>query len=330
MRRREFIALLGGAAAAWPLAARAQQPDGMRRIGVLMTLAEDDPEAKARLAGFRQGLEKRGWSEGRNVRIDYRYALAGAQAQVLAKELVALQPDVIFAHSTPTVAALQRESRTIPIVFAGLADPIGSGFVASLPRPGGNITGVMQYEASVTGKWLAMLKEIAPSLVRAAFVANPKTAPFYDYYLRAGKALGPSLGIDVVLSPVENDAADIERAIESFASAPNGGLVLMPDTATAVHRDLIIALAARHRMPAVYFSRLFVAAGGLMSYGVDFVDLFRQAASYVDRILRGDKPADLPVQAATKFETTVNLKTAKALGLTVPPGLLVAADEVIE
>jgi putative ABC transport system substrate-binding protein len=330
MRRREFIALLGGAAAAWPLAARAQQPDGMRRIGVLMTLAEDDPEAKARLAGFRQGLEKRGWSEGRNVRIDYRYALAGAQAQVLAKELVALQPDVIFAHSTPTVAALQRESRTIPIVFAGLADPIGSGFVASLPRPGGNITGVMQYEASVTGKWLAMLKEIAPSLVRAAFVANPKTAPFYDYYLRAGKALGPSLGIDVVLSPVENDAADIERAIESFASAPNGGLVLMPDTATAVHRDLIIALAARHRMPAVYFSRLFVAAGGLMSYGVDFVDLLRQAASYVDRILRGDKPADLPVQAATKFETTVNLKTAKALGLTVPPGLLVAADEVIE
>ena len=327
MRRRELITLIGGAAA-WPLAARAQQPDGMRRIGVLMGLAEDDPETKARLAGFRRGLEKRGWTEGRNVRIDYRYATAGAEAQVLAKELVALQPDVIFTHSTPTVAALQRESSTIPIVFAGLADPIGSGFVASLPRPGGNITGVMQYEASVTGKWLTILKEIAPSLVRAAFVANLKTG-IYDYYLRAGEALGPSLGIDVVLSPFEN-AADIERAIESFASAPNGGLVVVPDFASVVHRDLIIALAARHRLPAVYSYRFFVVAGGLMSYGIDFADLCRQAASYVDRILRGDKPADLPVQAATKFETTVNLKTAKALGLTVPPGLLVAADEVIE
>jgi putative ABC transport system substrate-binding protein len=330
MKRREVIRLLGASvAAAWPLAVRAQQPERMRRVGVLMGLAEDDPETKARLTGFRQGLEKRGWSEGHNVRIDYRFAPAGAQAQVLAKELVALQPDAIFANGTPNVAALQRESSTIPIVFAGLSDPIGSGFIASLPRPGGNITGVMQYEASVTGKWLAMLKEIAPSLVRTAFVANPKTATFYDYYLREGKALGPSLGIDVVLSPFEN-AADIERAIESFASAPNGGLVVPPDITTIVHRDLIIALAARHRMPAVYTQRVFVAAGGLMSYGVDFADLFRQAASYVDRILRGDKPADLPVQAATKFETTVNLKTAKALGLTVPPGLLVAADEVIE
>jgi putative tryptophan/tyrosine transport system substrate-binding protein len=329
MRRREFITLLGGAAAAWPVVARAQQPDGMRRIGVLIGFAEDDPEAKARLAAFRQGLEKRGWSEGRNVRIDYRYAPAGAQAQVLAKELVALQPDVILAHSTPVTAALQRESRTIPIVFAVVADPLGSGFVASLPRPGGNITGVMQYEASVTGKWLAMLKEIAPSLVRAAFVANPKTATFYDFYLRAGKALASSLGIEPVLTLVENPA-DIERAIESFARVPNGGLVLIPDVSTAVHRNLIIALAARHRLPAVYWDRSLVAAGGLMSYGNDLVDVFRQAASYVDRILRGDKPADLPVQAATKFETVVNLKTAKALGLTVPPGLLVAADELIE
>ena len=252
-----------------------------------------------------------------------------AQTQVLVKELVALQPDAIFAHATQLVAALQRESRTIPIVFAGVADPIGSGFIASLPRPGGNITGVMQYEASVTGKWLAMLKEIAPSLVRAAIVANPKTATYYEYYLRAGEALGPSLGIDVVFSPFEN-AADMERAIESFARAPNGGLILMPDFTNVVHRDLIIALAAKHKLPSVYYERLFVASGGLMSYGVDFVDLWRQAASYVDRILRGDKPADLPVQAATKFETTVNLKTAKALGLTVPPGLLVAADEVIE
>ena len=293
-----------------------------------MGLAEDDPETKARLAAFRQGLEKRGWSEGRNVHIDYRFAPAIAQMQVLAKELVALQPDVIFAHSTPVTAAVQRESSTIPIVFVAIADPVGSGFVASLPRPGGNMTGVMNYEASVIGKWLAMLKEIAPSLVRAAFVANPKTTP-YNYFLRAGEALAPSLGIEPVPTLVEN-ATDIERAIASFASAPNGGLVVIPDVAATVHRDLIIALAARHRVPAVYFARYWVAAGGLMSYGNDFVDVFRQAASYVDRILRGDKPADLPVQAATKFETVVNLKTAKALGLTVPPGLLVAADEVIE
>ena len=329
MRRREFIAYIGGAAAAWPLAAGAQQPDGMQRIGVLMGLAEDDPETKARLAAFRQGLEKRGWSEGRNVRIDYRFAPGGAQAQMLSKELVALQPDVILSHNTPVTAALQRESRTIPIVFAVAADPIGSGFVASLPRPGGNITGVMLYEASVAGKWLAMLKEIAPSLVRAALVANPKTATFYDFYVEAAKAAAPSVGIEPVPTLVEN-ATDIERAIGSFASAPNGGLVLIPDIAALIHRDLIIALAARHRLPAVYNSRIFVAAGGLMSYGNDFVDMFRQAASYVDRILRGDKPADLPVQAATKFETIINLKTAKALGLTVPPGLLVAADEVIE
>jgi putative ABC transport system substrate-binding protein len=328
IQRRDFITLLGGAAA-WPIAAGAQQPERLRHIGVLIGLAEDDPETKARLAGFRRGLEKRGWTEGRNVRFDYRFAPAGAQAQVLAKELVALQPDAIFAHATLLAAALQHESRTIPIVFAGVADPVGSGLIASLTRPGGNITGVMLYESSVTGKWLAMLKEIAPSLVRAAVLTNPKTATYYDYYLRAGEALGPSLGIDVVFSPFEN-AADIERAIKSFAGAPNGGLVVVPDFTNAVHRDLIIALADQHKLPSVYYERLFVPSGGLMSYGVDFVDLWRQAASYVDRILRGDNPADLPVQAATKFETTVNLKTAKALGLTVPPGLLVAADEVIE
>jgi putative ABC transport system substrate-binding protein len=327
MRRRDFIKGIV-VSTTWPLAARAQQ-ERMRRIGVLAALAEDDPEMKARLAAFRQGLEKRGWSEGSNFRIDYRFAPAGAQAQVLAKELVALQPDVILSHSTPVTAALQRESRTIPIVFAAVADPIGSGFVASLPRPGGNITGVMQYEASITGKWLAMLKEIAPSLVRAAFVANPKTATFYNYYLQAAEVAAPSLGIEPVPTLVEN-ATDIERAIETFASVPNGGLVLIPDITTAVHRDLIIAVAARHRIPAVYYSRALVAAGGLMSYGNDLIDLFRQAASYVDRILRGDRPAELPVQAATRFETVVNLKTAKALGLTMPPGLLVAADEVIE
>jgi putative tryptophan/tyrosine transport system substrate-binding protein len=328
-RRKFLAALLGGAAAAWPLAARAQQAARVRRIGVLVGLVEDDQETTARLAAFRDELEKRGWSEGRNVRIDYRFAPASAQMKVFAKELVALQPDVIFAHSTPVTAALQRESRTIPIVFASITDPIGSGFVASLPRPGGNITGVMQYEASVIGKWLAMLKEIAPNLMRAAFVANPRTAPFYNYYLQAAEAAAPSVGIEPVPTLVEN-ATDIEPAIASFVSAPNGGLVVIPDVTALAHRDLIIALAARHRIPTVYYSRVFVAAGGLMSYGNDFIDLFRQAAAYVDRILRGDKPADLPVQAATKFETIINLKTAKALGLTVPPGLLVAADEVIE
>jgi putative ABC transport system substrate-binding protein len=330
VKRREFIALLGGAAAAWPLAAQGQQSDQRRRIGVLTALAEDDPENQARLAGFRLGLENCGWSEGRNVRIDYRFAPAASpdQVQLFAKELVALRPDVIFTHTTPVVTALQRETRAIPIVFAAIADPIGSGFIASLPHPGGNITGVMLYEPSVTGKWLSMLKEIAPQLARAAFVVNPTTA-VYNYYLRAAEPLSRSLGIDLVLTLVAN-TAEIEHAIEVFASVPNGGLVLPPDVTTTAHRDLIVALAARHHLPAVYAFRPFVTAGGLMSYGVDFADMFRLAASYVDRILRGDNPADLPVQAATKFETIVNLKTAKALGLTVPPGLLVAADEVIE
>jgi putative ABC transport system substrate-binding protein len=335
MRRREFIALLGGGAAVAspivrPLAARAQQGDRMRRIGVLMGFAEDDPESKTRVAGFRQELERLGWSEGGNVRIDYRFAPASNafQSQAFAKELVALQPDVILAHATGIAAALQRESRAIPIVFVNVSDPIGSGFIASLARPGGNLTGVLHYEGTITGKWLAMLKEIAPRLTRAALLGNPKTSG-YDYFLRSAQAMAPALAIDLVPSLVEN-AADIERAIDSFARVPNSGLVLPPDTTTIAHRDLIIALAARHRLPAVYALRVFVAAGGLMSYGTDQVDLFRQAASYVDRILRGARPADLPVQTPTRYETTINLKTATALGLTMPPGLLVAADEVIE
>ena len=327
MRRREFVGLVGGAVT-WPLAARAQPTERMRRIGVLVGLAENDPEMKQRLAGFRQGLEKLGWSEGANVRIDYRFSPAGAQAHLLARELVALQPDVILAQSTPATAALKPETSTIPIVFAGVADPIGSGFVASLSRPGGNLTGLLQYEEGITGKWLAMLKEIAPNLTRAALFANPKTAAF-DYFLRSAKTRAPSLAIEVVPIPIEN-ANDIERSIEGFAREPNGGLVLPPDTTTVIHRDLIITLAARHRLPAIYALRVFVAAGGLMFYGTDFVELSRQGASYVDRILRGAKAADLPVQQPTKFETVVNLKTAKALGLTVPQGLLVAADEVIE
>jgi putative tryptophan/tyrosine transport system substrate-binding protein len=327
MRRRKFIGLVGGAAVGWPMLARGQQAKQMRRIGVLVGLAENDPEMKERLAGFRQGLEKLGWSEGDNVKIDYRFAPAGAQAHVLARELVALQPDVILAQSTPATAALKAVTSTIPIVFA-VADPIGSGFIASLSRPSGNLTGLLQYEEGITGKWLAMLKEIAPNLTRAALLANPKTAAF-DYFLRSAKALAPSLAIDLVPLPIEN-ATDIERSVEAFAREPNGGLVLPPDTTTVVHRDQIIALAARHRLPAVYALRIFVASGGLMFYGTDFVELNRQAASYVDRILHGAKPAELPVQTPTKFETVVNLKTAKALGLTVPPGLLVAADEVIE
>jgi putative ABC transport system substrate-binding protein len=329
-RRRQFMALLGGAAAAWPLAARAQQGEQVQRVGVLMGLAEDDPDAKARLAGFRRGLESLGWSEGRNIRLDTRFAPGLAQVQVLAKELVALQPEVILAHATPLVAALQRETVAIPIVFANITDPVGSGFVASLARPGGNITGLLLFEASITGKWLAILKEVAPHLARAALVINPQTAPYYDYFLREAQAAAASLAIEVVFSPIGGTAADIERAINAFASVPNGGLVLPPDANTTVHRDLLIALAARHRLPAVYSDRLFVVAGGLLCYSIDRIDQFRQAASYVDRILRGVKPADLPVQTPTKYETVVNLKTAKTLGLTVPDKLLVAADEVIE
>jgi putative ABC transport system substrate-binding protein len=327
LKRREFLGVLSGAAA-WPLAARAQQR-GLRRVGVLAALAEDDPQMQAQLAGFRQGLERLGWSAGRNVRIDYRFAHANAdQHQALAKELVAQQPDVILAHLTPVAAALQRETRTIPIVFVGVSDPVGSGFVASLARPGGNLTGLLLYEESITGKWLAMLKEIAPRMVRVAFVASPKT-PTYGYFLRAAEAVAPSLAIELMPSPVET-AADIERAIESFARAPNGGLFLPPNSITVLHRDLMVALAARHRLPAVYPFRLFVAAGGLMSYGTDQVETFRETAVYVDRILRGAKPADVPVQAPIKYETIVNLKVAKALGVDVPPSLLVRADEVIE
>jgi putative ABC transport system substrate-binding protein len=329
IRRRKFVTLLGGAAAAWPLAARAQQPGGMRRIGVLSVLGEDDREMKAWLAVFRQGLEGHGWSEGRNVRIDARFAAADAErALALAGELVALQPEVILAQSTEIAAALKKETRAIPIVFIAVSDPIGSGLVASLARPGGNLTGLLNFEATITGKWLAMLKEIAPPLARVVLVANPKTTP-YDYFVRAAEAAASALAIELVASPVET-AADIERSIASFASMPNGGVLLVPDGTTIVHRDLIIALTARHRLPAVYSARYFVTAGGLMSYGSDRADVFRQAASYVDRILRGANPAEMPVQTPVKYETVVNLKTAKALGLEVPPSLLVRADEVIE
>jgi putative tryptophan/tyrosine transport system substrate-binding protein len=329
MKRREFITLLGGAAA-WPRMARAQQSERVRRIGVLMVSEIDDPDAKARLAGFLQGLERLGWSDRHNIRIDTRFALPGTQVQLLAKELVDLQPDVILAQATPGTVILQRTTSAIPIVFVNVADPVGSGFVASLPRPGGNLTGVLLFESSIGSKWLSMLKEMAPRLTRAALVLNPKTAPYYQFYLRAAEAAAPSVGIELVFSPIENDAAEIERSIRSFARASNGGLIIGPDTTNTLQRAQIIALAARHHLPAIYSNRLFVVDGGLMSYSTDRVDQFRQAAAYVDRILRGAKPADLPVQAPTRYETTLNLKTAKAPGLDVPDRLLVAADEVIE
>jgi len=328
MKRREFITLLGGAAA-WPLAARAQQADRVRRIGALFPIAESDPEQAARRAALQQTLERLGWMEGKNVQLDFRFAGGPDRFSPLAKEIVAQQPDVIFAQTPGVVAAVKRETQTIPIVFANVSDPIGAGFVTSLARPGGSITGMQLFEASIAGKWLSMLKEIAPQLKRATLMGNPKTTAF-DYFLQIVEAAAPSLELEVTASRVAN-ADEITRTIESPADAKDAGLVLAPDSTNLRNRDLIIGLAARHRIPAVYPERNYVVAGGLMSYGIaDLVEPFRQAASYVDRILRGAQPADLPVQAPTKYQTVINLKTARALGLTVPPGLLVAADEVVE
>jgi putative ABC transport system substrate-binding protein len=330
MKRRKFLALLGGAAAplAIPLAPRAQQPGRMRRIGVLVGLAENDENMKARLAALRQGLERRGWSEGRNIRIDTRYAPAGAHVEALAKELVGLQPDVILAHTVIPAVALQRETRAIPIVFVSLSNPTGLGLIASLAHPGGNFTGLTTFEAGIVGKWFSMLKEVAPRIKRVSFLGNPDTGT-YPFYLKAAEAPAASLTVELVPIPVRT-ADNIKNSIAAFARAPGSGLIVPPDIFTVTHSRLIIALAVEHRLPAVYAFGYLVAAGGLMSYGTDRIDEMRQAASYIDRILRGDKPADLPVQTPTKFETFVNLKTAKALGLTVPPGLLLAADEVIE
>jgi ABC-type uncharacterized transport system substrate-binding protein len=328
MRRREFIGLVGGAAA-WPMLSRAQETERMRRVGALIGGAETDPEFQARVVAFRQNLEKLGWSEGKNIRIDYRFTAASRErTESFAKELVALQPEVIFASSTLPAAALHRESRTIPIVFGIVGDPIGLGFVVSLSRPGGNMTGFTSSEPSISGKWLGMLKEVAPHVSRAAFIANPATMS-YDQMLRAAQIEAPSLEIELVPIRVAT-AADIEREVQAFGVESNGGLVVPNDLTMAVHRDVIVSLAARHRLPAVYGERAMVVAGGLLSYSTDLVDLYRQSALYVDRILRGAKPPELPVQAPIKYTTVLNLKTAKSLGLTVPPGLLVAADEVIE
>jgi putative tryptophan/tyrosine transport system substrate-binding protein len=331
MNRRELITLLGGAAAAWPLAARAQQPERMRRIGVLMGYPESDSEAQTKIAAFRDGLQKLGWTEGRNTRIDTRWATP-ADAEPMerfAKELVALQPDLILSSTTPTTAALLQQTRTIPIVFATVADPVGSGFVASFPRPGGNVTGFVVFEASLAGKWLELLKEIVPRVNRITFLFNPATATYAEFYLNPFKAAAESFAVEAIAAPVR-DRSELESVVSAQAREPNGGLIVMPDSFTDLHRAEIASLAARYRLPAVYPRRIFTEVGGLLSYGIDQLDNFRLAATYADRILKGEKPADLPVQAPTKFELVINLKTAKALGLEVPPTLLARADEVIE
>src|SRR5262245_21061882 len=327
MRRREFITLLGGAAA-WPVAARAQQGERMRRIGVLMYWTADDAEGQARLAAFAQALEQLGWSDGRNLRIDIRWAAAD-NVRRHAAELVALAPDVLVAGTgTATAAPLLEATRTLPIVFVAVIDPVGAGFVASLARPEGNATGFTIFEYSMSGKWLELLKEIAPSLTRAAVLRDPGIASGIGQF-GAVQIVAPSMGGE--LSPVDvRDAGEIERAVTAFARGSNGGMIVTSSGTAIVHRQTIIALAARHRLPAVYSDRGSVTAGGLISYGPDRLDPFRRTAGYVDRILKGEKPADLPVQAPTKYELVINLKTAKELGLTVPDSLLARADEVLE
>jgi putative tryptophan/tyrosine transport system substrate-binding protein len=332
MRRRDFITLLGGAAAMRPLVASAQQGSRMRRIGVLMLFSENDPVAMAQLSGFMQGLAELGWTDGRNVQMDLRWAVGSVdQAQMFAKELVDLQPDVILAHSTPATAALQRETRTIPIVFAVVSDPVGVGFVASLPRPGGNPTGFVHMEASIGGKWLELLTEIAPGVKRATVMFNPDTAPYArSYYLPSFEAAARSFKVEPIVALVHSES-EIETVITSLGRGPGGGLVVLPDTFSQVHRAAIILLAARNNVPAAYYDNSFaVDGGGLFSYGPDQVDVFRRAAPYIDRILKGQKPADLPVQAPTKYVLTLNLKTAKALGVDVPMHLQQRADDVIE
>jgi len=331
VRRREFITLLGGGPIAWPLMAHAQQPDRMRRIGVLMGFAENDSQTQAHIAAFRDGLQKLGWTESRNVRIDTRWATP-AEANLMrqfAKELVALQPDLILSHTTPTTTALLQQTRTIPIVFATVADPVGSGFVASFPRPGGNVTGFTASDDALGGKWLERLKEIAPRVARVAIVFNPAAATYAEFWLNSFKAAAASFAVEAIAAPVR-DLSELESVVAAQAREPNGGLIVMPDNFTDVHRAEITSLAARSGLPAVYPRRIFTEVGGLLSYGIDQLDSYRQAATYADRILKGAKPSELPVQAPVKFELVINLKTAKALGLAVPDKLLALADEVIE
>ena len=328
MKRREFITLLGGAAAAWPLAAHAQQ-ERMRRIGVLTNLDEADPELKGWLTAFQVELQKLGWAQGRNISFEYRWPGSDEQRlQSSAADLVKAAPDVIFAAATPALVALYRESRSLPIVFVQVSDPVKLGFVASLARPGGNMTGFTTFEYPVGGKWLELLKDTAPGRTRVAVLLDPSNSSGLAY-LQGVEAAAASLGVQLTHADVHN-AADIERAINDFAQQPNGALVVAPTAATILHRNLIVALAARHRLPAVYPYRFFASSGGFISYGVDLAEQYRQAAGYVDRILRGANPGELPVQLSSKFELVVNLKTAKALGLTIPEPFLQHADEVIE
>jgi len=329
MRRREFITLLGGVVA-WPITAGAQQTDRMRRIGVLMGLAESDREGQTFVAAFREALQKLGWAEGGNIRIDYRWTgLDTELIQRFAKELVTLQPDLILTQSTPATTELLRQTRTIPIVFGLVADPIGSGFVASFPQPGGNITGFVTMEPTMAAKWLELLKEIAPRTARVAMLFNPATAPYAEYWLNPFKDAAASFAVQAIVAPV-HDASELESVIAAQGQEPNGGLIVMPDTFTTGHRLEITSLAARHRLPVVYPYRVFAETGGLLSYGDDLTDNFRRAASYVDRILKGEKPAELPVQAPVKFELVINLKTAKTLGLDVPLQFQQRAEKIIE
>ena len=329
MRRRTFITLLGGTAVAWPLGARAQQPERMRRIGVLMPYAEDNPVGQARLTAFLEGLRQLGWADGRNVRIDTRWGAGDASlTRTYARELVAPGPDVVMAVSSGAVAPLREVTRSVPIVFAVVADAVGAGFVESLVRPGGNVTGFTAYEYAVSGKWLELLKEIVPRVTRVAVLRDSAIAAGPGQF-GAMQALAPSLGME--LHPVDlHEPGEIERAIGEFAKGSNNGLIVSGSPSATIHRNLIIMLAARHRLPAVYYDRFYVTGGGLISYGADTLDECRRAAGYVDRILKGEKPADLPVQNPTKYQLVINLKTARALGLEVPPTLLARADEVIE
>ncbi len=330
MRRREFITLLGGAAA-WPVTARAQQGERMRRIGALMGYPESDPEGQARVAAFRDGLQKLGWTEGRNIRMDIRWVTPddAESRRRFAKELVALQPDLLLSHGTPNTATLLQQTRTIPIVFAALSDPVGGGFVATFSRPGGTVTGFANMEPTMASKWLELLKEIAPRVDSVAILFNPATAPYAEYWLNPFKAAAVSLAVEASAAHV-HDTSGLESVVATHAHVPNGGLIVMPDTFTSTHRAEITALAALHRLPAVYPFRFFTELGGLLSYGNDLIDDFRRAANYADRILRGAKPSELPVQFPVKFELVINLKTAKALGLDVPFLLQQRAGEVIE
>ncbi|HEY7248775.1 MAG TPA: ABC transporter substrate-binding protein [Xanthobacteraceae bacterium] len=330
MKRRDFITLLGNAAVAWPLGARAQQPDRLVRIGLLMMYAESDVKGQAFAAAFREGLHKLGWTEGHNVRLEYRWATSEMETiQRFAAELVALQPDLILSSSAPTTAALVQKTRVIPIIFGNLIDPVGSGFVASLAQPGGNITGFVNFGASMGGKWLDLLKQVAPHVTRAAALFDPEAAPYIEPYVDQFKAAAPSLGVEATAAPVR-DLSELDAAIAAQAREPNGGLIVMPDGFMFAHGAQVTSLAARYRLPAVYFFHSFAELGGLLSYGNDIVDNYRRAATYADRILKGEKPSDLPVQLPVKFELVINLKTAKALGLKVPEALSGAAAQVIE